>query len=136
MSKVAVVYWSETGNTEIMANCVAEGAKSKGAEVDLILASDFSKDKVAEYDAFAFGCSAKGDEDLEESVFLPMWEVVSGELTDKNVVLFGSYGWGGGIWMEKWTEASPCTIQETYICLETPGTDEESACKALGEKIA
>lgn len=27
MSKVAVVYWSGTGNTETMANAVAEGAK-------------------------------------------------------------------------------------------------------------
>ncbi len=136
MSKVAVVYWSETGNTEIMAKCVAEGAKAQKAEVDLIVASDFSKENVTNYDAFAFGCSAKGDEELEESVFLPMWEAVSGEIADKKVVLFGSYGWGGGIWMEKWVEESPCTILETYICLETPGADEESACKSLGEKIA
>ena len=32
MSKIAVVYWSGTGNTEIMANKVAEGAKAGGAE--------------------------------------------------------------------------------------------------------
>ena len=31
MSKVAVVYWSGTGNTEAMANAVVEGAKEKGA---------------------------------------------------------------------------------------------------------
>ena len=28
MSKIAVVYWSGTGNTEAMANLVAEGATS------------------------------------------------------------------------------------------------------------
>ena len=28
MSKIAVVYWSGTGNTEVMANLVAEGATS------------------------------------------------------------------------------------------------------------
>ena len=33
MSKVAVVYWSGTGNTEMMAQKVAEGAKEAGAEV-------------------------------------------------------------------------------------------------------
>ena len=35
MSKVAVVYWSGTGNTEEMANKVAEGAKAAGAEVEV-----------------------------------------------------------------------------------------------------
>lgn len=38
MSKVAVVYWSGTGNTETMANAVAEGAKGAGAEVDVLVA--------------------------------------------------------------------------------------------------
>lgn len=32
--KVSIVYWSGTGNTEAMANAVAEGAKNAGAEVD------------------------------------------------------------------------------------------------------
>ena len=32
MSKVAVVYWSSTGNTEAMANAVAGGIKEKGGE--------------------------------------------------------------------------------------------------------
>ena len=35
MSKVAVVYWSGTGNTEAMAYYVTEGAKAAGAEVDV-----------------------------------------------------------------------------------------------------
>ena len=41
MSKVAVVYWSGTGNTEAMAMAVAEGAKGKGAEVSVIPAAEF-----------------------------------------------------------------------------------------------
>ena len=32
MSKIAVVYWSGTGNTEMMAEAVTEGAKEAGAE--------------------------------------------------------------------------------------------------------
>ena len=58
MSKVAVVYWSGTGNTETMANAVAEGAKGAGAEVDVLVANDFNSGKVAEYDGIAFGCPA------------------------------------------------------------------------------
>ena len=33
MDEIMVVYWSQTGNTEAMANAVAEGAKAAGAEV-------------------------------------------------------------------------------------------------------
>ena len=73
MSKVAVVYWSGTGNTETMANAVAEGAKGAGAEVDVLVANDFNSGKVAEYDGIAFGCPAMGAENLEESEFEPMF---------------------------------------------------------------
>ena len=55
MSKVAVVYWSGTGNTEAMANEVAEGAKEAGAEVMVFCAAEFSEDKMDEFDAIAFG---------------------------------------------------------------------------------
>lgn len=41
MNKLAIVYWSGTGNTEVMANCIAEGAKEAGAEVTLMGPADF-----------------------------------------------------------------------------------------------
>ena len=58
MSKVAVVYWSSTGNTEAMANAVVDGIKEKGGEAVLRTCEDFDGSKVAEYDAIAFGCPA------------------------------------------------------------------------------
>ena len=67
MSKVAVVYWSGTGNTEEMAGAVAEGVKSKGAEAVIFETENFSADKMDEFDAVAFGCPAMGDEVLEET---------------------------------------------------------------------
>ena len=96
MSKVAVVYWSGTGNTEAMANAVADGAKKAGAEAELLGCSDFTAAKVAEYDAIAFGCPAMGAEVLEESEFEPMFEACKGALDGKKIALFGSYGWGDG----------------------------------------
>lgn len=54
MSKVAVVYWSSTGNTEAMANAVADGIREKGGEAVLHTCEDFDGSKVAEYDAIAF----------------------------------------------------------------------------------
>ena len=46
MSKIAVVFWSGTGNTEAMAKAVEEGAKGKGAEVVEYNASAFSAGEV------------------------------------------------------------------------------------------
>ncbi len=135
MSKTAVVYWSQTGNTETMANAVAEAA---GAE--LITASDFSADKVNEFDAIAFGCPAMGAEVLEEDEFQPMWDAVKANLSGKNIALFGSYGWGDGEWMRNWEEdaksAGVNLIAEPVIANEAPDDEALAACKALGEALA
>ena len=102
MSKVAVVYWSGTGNTEMMANEVAEGAKAAGAEVSVFTPDTFSADKMDEFDAVAFGCPAMGAEELEDTEFEPMFNDCRAKLSGKKIALFGSYGWGDGEWMQTW----------------------------------
>ena len=104
MNKIAVVYWSGTGNTELMAAKVAEGARGAGANAELIKASDFDGAKLDEYDAVAFGCPSMGVEQLEESEFEPMFLSCEAKLKDKKIALFGSYGWGDGEWMRNWEE--------------------------------
>ena len=99
MSKVAVVFWSATGNTETMANCVAEGANGT-----IVPCSEMNVAKLAEFDAVAFGCPAMGAEQLEESEFEPMFSDLEGSLNGKKIALFGSYGWGDGQWMRDWVE--------------------------------
>ena len=139
MSKVAVVYWSGTGNTETMANAVAEGAKGAGAEVDVIVANDFNSGKVAEYDGIAFGCPAMGAEVLEEEEFEPMFASCESKLSGKRIALFGSYGWGDGEWMRDWEtrckEAGAVLICESVICNEMPDDEGIQSCKALGENL-
>ena len=107
MSKVAVVYWSGTGNTALMAQAVAEGAKAKGAECDLLTSAEFTADMVDNYDTIAFGCPAMGAEVLEESEFEPMFAECEPALNGKKIAIFGSYGWGSGEWMATW-EAQCC----------------------------
>ena len=140
MSKVAVVYWSSTGNTESMANAVAEGAKAAGAEVTTFEASDFSADKVDEFDAIAFGCPAMGAEVLEESEFQPMFDEVSTVLGGKKIALFGSYGWGSGEWMENWENdcksAGAELACDSVICNNTPDDDGLVQCQTLGAALA
>ena len=140
MSKVAVVYWSSTGNTEAMANAVAEGAKEAGAEVTKFETADFSADKVDEFDAIAFGCPAMGDEVLEEDEFEPLYSSCEPKLSGKKDGLFGSYGWGDGDWMRNWEEsckgAGAALAGEGVICQEEPDDEAVENCKALGKSLA
>ena len=139
MSKVAVVYWSSTGNTEEMAKSVFEGAKEAGAETQLFSTSDFSADKMDEFDAVAFGCSAMGDEELEETEFEPMFAECKDKLSDKKIALFGSYGWGDGEWMRKWEETcrevGAGFAHESVICADAPDDETKENCKALGKAL-
>lgn len=140
MSKVAVVYWSSTGNTEAMANAVAEGARNAGAEVSLLETSAFSADKVEEFDAIAFGCPAMGAEVLEEDEFDPMFTACESKLSGKKIGLFGSYGWGDGEWMADWEnrckDDGAVLAAESVICQETPDDEAVEKCKALGAALA
>ena len=139
MSKVAVVYWSGTGNTQAMADAVAEGAKEKGADVSVFEAAEFTADQVSSYDAIAFGCPAMGDEVLEESEFEPMFTDVEASLSGKKIALFGSYGWGDGQWMRDWEErckaAGAVLAAESVMANEAPGDEETENCRNLGAAL-
>lgn len=140
MSKIAIVYWSGTGNTKAMAEEVEKGARAAGAEVKVFTASDFSAAHLNEFDAVGFGCPSMGSEVLEESEFEPLFTDCEGHLKDKRIVLFGSYGWGDGEWMRNWTERSKAAgaflAAESVIANEAPTEDDCSACNALGKALA
>lgn len=52
MSKVGIIYWSSTGNTEAMAQAVEEGAKAAGADVEIMEVADADVDKALSYDVW------------------------------------------------------------------------------------
>ena len=138
--KIAVVYWSQTGNTEAMAGAVKDGAASAGAEVSLLTASEFDAGKAAEFDAIAFGCPAMGAEVLEEEEFDPMFTAVEGSLSGKKIALFGSYGWGDGEWMRSWEDRCRADganlAADSVICQDAPDDEAAAKCRALGEALA
>ncbi len=139
MSKVAVVFWSGTGNTEAMANAVGEGAGQAGAEVSVLPVSMVSADEAAGYDALALGCPAMGAEVLEESEFEPFFTALEGKLSGKPVVLFGSYGWGDGQWMRDWEDrakaAGAVLKAQPLMVNETPDDDALADCRTLGAAV-
>ena len=135
MNKVAVVYWSGTGNTQAMAEAVAQAA---GAE--LFAADAFNGDMVENYDAIGFGCPSMGSEHLEEGEFEPMFEGCKSHLSGKKIALFGSYGWGDGEWMRNWeadcAALGATLVADCVICQETPDDEALAACEALGKALA
>ncbi len=140
MRKIAVVYWSGTGNTEAMASAVLEGAKEKGAEAVLFTAPEFDASMVDDYDAIAFGCPSMGAEQLEETEFEPMFSACESALKGKKIALFGSYGWGDGEWMRTWEETclsdGAVLACESVICNEAPDDEALAGCSALGAALA
>ena len=139
MSKVAIVYWSGTGNTEAMADLIAQGVRAKGGTAHLIHASDFSSDKLDEFDAFAFGCPAMGNEELEDTEFLPMYDEVEPHLPGRTVVLFGSYEWNDGEWMELWekrAEEAGVDVADSVIAYDYPDDEASAECVRVGSLLA
>ena len=139
MNKLAIVYWSGTGNTQKMAECIAEGAQAAGAEVTLMGPTEFSAARWPEFNVVAFGCPSMGTEQLEEDEFEPMFAGIEGTLSGKKIALFGSYGWGDGEWMRTWEEncrgAGAVLACEPVICNEAPDDDALAACQALGKAL-
>lgn len=141
MSKIAVIYWSGTGNTEAMADLVANAAAAAGASVDKFTASEFNVSSAGDYTGFALGCPAMGAEQLEESEFEPMFSDLEGSLNGKKIALFGSYGWGDGQWMRDWVEraqgdGAQVLNGEGLICNEAPDDDVQATCRKLGADLA
>lgn len=140
MSKIAVVYWSGTGNTKVMANAVADGIVEKGAEAVVMNVSEFDVSSLDSFDGIAFGCPAMGDEVLEESEFQPAFDACKSGLKDKRIALFGSYGWGSGEWMRNWEEncqsVGAVLVCNSVICNEVPDDAVVSECRILGAKLA
>ena len=139
MSKIAVVYWSSTGNTEAMANAVAEGAKNAGADVSVYTATDFTASMMDDFDAIAFGCPSMGAEQLEESEFEPMFQDCESKLKGKKIALFGSYGWGDGEWMRNWEDTcrndGANVVCDSVICQDAPEDEAEANCRSLGAAL-
>ena len=139
--KIGVIYWSGTGNTEMMANAVADGARAAGAEVDVMTVSETDAAGALSYDALALGCPAMGDEVLEETIVEPFVAEVEKFASGKKIGLFGSYGWGDGEWMRNWAEQMKNAGAEVFggedaICVEAPDGEAEEKCMQLGKQLA
>lgn len=141
MNRIAIVFWSGTGNTEAMAGCIAGGVREAGGEAELFAPGDFSAALLDSFSAVAFGCPAMGSEVLEEMEFEPLFAGLEGNLAGRRIALFGSYGWGDDQWMRDWcarcSSAGAVLLDGNGLTVrEAPGAEDAEACKALGRRLA
>lgn len=140
MSKIIVAYWSQTGNTQAMAEAVGEGITAAGNEAAVLPISSVSMEDLKAASSFALGCPAMGAEVLEESEMEPFVTEVEGFAGGKKIALFGSYGWGDGQWMRDWEDrmkSAGATLVggEGVITQEAPDDDALEACRNLGKML-
>ena len=129
---ISIVYWSQTGNTQAMAEAISEGVTEAGKEAKIIDVTDASLDALKTEKVFALGCPAMGAEVLEESEMEPFVSELEGSVGGKTIALFGSYGW-----VERMEAAGARVLNgEGLICQEVPNDDAIAECKALGKQLA
>lgn len=141
MDKIYVVYWSQSGNTQAMAEAIGKGIQDAGKEAAVVYVGDASIAELKDAKAFALGCPAMGAEVLEEAEMEPFVCDVEGIASGKTIALFGSYGWGDGQWMRDWVDRmNGCGADvlngEGLICQETPDADCIAECESLGKQLA
>lgn len=140
MAKVAVIYWSGTGNTQTMAESIVEGLKAGGAEVSLFTVSEFGNGNIDDYDKLALGCPAMGSEELEPDEFEPFFASIESKLSGRKIALFGSYQWADGEWMQLWQQRAKDDgadlFEEGLIVYDAPDDIAKGKCRSFGERFA
>lgn len=141
MDKVYIVYWTQTGNTQAMAEAIGRGVTAAGKEAAVLHVSEASIDDLKAASGFALGCPAMGAEVLEEIDMEPFVSDVEAFASGKNIALFGSYGWGDGLWMRDWVArmnaaGAKVVNGEGLICQEAPDEEALAACESLGKQLA
>ncbi len=134
MKNIGIFYWTSTGNTEAMALSLSQSLQAAGNKADVFNVSSCDASTVGNYDAIALGASAMGAEELDPGEMEPFFESILPTLNGKNVLLFGSYGWGDGEWMRNWESRcleNGVNVVGTVIANGSPDQsafDELNAC--------
>lgn len=141
MAKIAVVYYSKSGNTEKMAQLVAEGCKQvPGAEVSLVKLPRANLDEVLDADGYCIGSPdyfsyVAGHVKTFFDEALQHKQALSG----KPFAAFGTHGGGARVLghLEQLGQAIGLRrVREGLMCQGAPKAQDEDACRALGRAVA
>jgi len=140
MPKILVLYYSRTGNTEKMANSVAEGARNVGnTEVDLEYHVD--ADDLVGYDAIVVGVATyHHDMPMEVKRLFEESAERGISLKDKPGAAFGSYGWSGEapkLVLEIMKNKFEMNVTEPPLLVNyTSDQNSLNMCRELGKRVS
>ena len=133
-----IVYWSSTGNTERMAQMLGEELEKLGGSAEVEEVSSVSPSALEKETVFALGCSAMGDEELDEGEMEPFVQEVEKFASGKKIGLFGSYDWGDGEWMRRWearTKEAGAEVAGTVIANNEPDDEDQANLAELAKAL-
>ncbi|GAB6167739.1 flavodoxin [Clostridium carnis] len=139
MKKISIIYWSNGGNVEVLANAIAKGAENNGAEVTIKHVYDALIEDVTNADAVAFGSPSMDNNRIEQremEPFINEFKLLPNN--QKKLVLFGSYGWDDGKFMVDWVHRMKdydFNVVGSIAVKESPSEAELSEAIKLGEEL-
>ncbi len=139
MRKVAIIYTTQTGETEKMAAIISDGVKGAGGEAELLVMEDIADVSVlGEYDALAVGSPTQEAKEVPSATDF-MDKLAVSDVKGKYAAAFGTYGWSGeapyilALRLERECDmkmvAEPLKIQQGSLA---SGMD---ICRAFGMKL-
>ena len=140
MSKILVVYYSRTGNTQKMAEAVAEGARAvQGVEVELKYYA--TPEELEDFDAVVVGIPTyHHDMTIDIKKLFEETAVKNIDLKDKVGAACGSYGWSGEaprLVLEIMKNKFGMDIIEPPLLIRyTPDQTGLEKCRKFGREIA
>ena len=142
MKKISIIYWSNGGNVEVLANSIAEGAEKHNSEVIIKHVCDATIEDVTDADAVAFGSPAKNSTKIEQSEMQPFIDELSAlksEYKNKECILFATYGWIENTFMDIWKEdmkSQGFNVIGDLAVKESPTRAQVQYAKELGKMLA
>ena len=138
MPKVVVIYLSTSGNTKKMADAIAEGARSRNVDAEIMNFHEARIEDIKDADAIAIGSST-----FYYKMLPPMEKFIESlekaNVADKVGAAFGSYGWSGEapvMIAEKMRELGMKVIDPVLRIQYEPAEKDLEECKRLGKDIA
>ncbi|MDO7904981.1 flavodoxin [Paenibacillus sp. JX-17] len=143
MGKLFIVYASLTGNTEEIAELIAEGAGENAGEVKLVSCKDMNSTEILEHDGVLMGLYTWGDGEVPDE-FINLYEELDGmNLTGIQAAVFGSgdlaYAQFCGavdLVERKLRERGASIVQESLKIEFHPEGEEKERCRQFGRRAA
>ena len=102
MKKVSIIYWSNGGNVEVLANIIAEKLEENDTLINLKQVGIADLNDVLEADAIAFGSPSMDNNRIEQNEMEPFIKQLEELEINKKLLLFGTYGWGQCEFINEW----------------------------------